>query len=389
MSMKKLPLGIQTFRKIVEGDYVYVDKTQYIYELINGESYYFLSRPRRFGKSLLLDTIAEAFSGDKELFKGLYIYDSDYSFEKHPVIRIDLSNIANRTPEMLENSLASELKRRILNEGFDIEDKIISDMFKNLIVALYKKYNTGVVVLIDEYDKPILDRLNNLGTAVENSDVLREFYGVLKSMDPFLRFTLITGITKFTKTSVFSGLNNLYDITLIKRYANICGVTAEGLDEYFSANINELIHLEDFRQYTNIKDEILSWYNGYSWDGRTTVLNPYSLLSFFTGKVFKSFWFSSGTPKFLLDLIKKKPDIYINIKNLRITESMLDSTDIEEIDAELILFQTGYLTIKETQLVQDEAVYLLGMPNKEVENAFNLHVVTAFTGKNQPFVKNV
>ena len=170
--MKKLPLGIQSFSKIVEGDYVYVDKTRYIYDLINSASYYFLSRPRRFGKSLLLDTIAEVFGGEKELFKGLWIYDTDYEFPKHPVIRLDMSDISNKTSEILEESIVSELRKRIQDESLDIAEKIPSEIFKRLIVGLYKKYNKGVVVLIDEYDKPIIDHLNNIEIAEISRQVL-------------------------------------------------------------------------------------------------------------------------------------------------------------------------------------------------------------------------
>ncbi|MCL1808751.1 MAG: AAA family ATPase, partial [Clostridiales bacterium] len=204
--MKKLPLGIQNFRKIREGGYVYVDKTQYVYNIINDGNYYFLSRPRRFGKSLLLDTIGEAFSGDKELFKGLWIYGSDYGFEKHPVIRLDMSNIANETPEMLKDLLSKTLLKQVKKERFDIDYDVPSEMFKNLIEELHEKYNQTVVVLIDEYDKPILDRLGDIKTAEANKDVLGGFYGILKSMDPHLRLTFITGVTKFTKASVFSEL---------------------------------------------------------------------------------------------------------------------------------------------------------------------------------------
>ena len=181
--MKRLPLGIQSFRKIIDGGYVYVDKTQYVYEIINDASYYFLSRPRRFGKSLLLDTISEAFSGDRELFKGLLIYETDYDFEKHPVVHLDMSNIANESPEVLKDSLSDELAKRIKNEGFDIASYIPSDLFKTLIENLYKKYNKRVVILIDEYDKPILDCLYDTQIAEENRRVLKSFYGILKSMD--------------------------------------------------------------------------------------------------------------------------------------------------------------------------------------------------------------
>jgi len=262
-------------------EYVYVDKTRYIYDLINNASYYFLSRPRRFGKSLLIDTISEALSGNKELFRGLWLYDSDYDFEKHPVLRLDMSNISNETPENLKGSLSSALNKRIKEEGFDISSEIASDLFRDLIEALYKKYNRRVAVLIDEYDKPILDHLEDIETAEANRKVLKGFYGILKSMDPYLRLTFITGVSKFTKTSIFSELNNLMDITLTEDYANICGVTADELDKYFGGHIQNMSEMNKFRHIDNMRDEILAWYDGYSWDGGVRVINPFSLLSFF------------------------------------------------------------------------------------------------------------
>ena len=385
--MKKLPLGIQNFRKIIEGGYVYVDKTQYIYNLINDASYYFLSRPRRFGKSLLLDTIGEAFSGEPELFKGLFLYDSDHNFEKHPVLHLDMSNIANETPEILKDKLSKALYKLVKKEGLDVDNDLPSEMFKNTIEGLFNKYGKGVVVLIDEYDKPIIDRLKNMDTAKANREILRDFYGILKSMDPFLRFTFITGITKFTKTSIFSGLNNLYDITLADDYSNICGITSGDLNKYFNEHIEYLSSLSRFSQYESLYTKILEWYDGYSWDGSTRVINPFSLLSFFARKEFLCFWYSSGTPAFLMDMIKKDPEAYISLKNLKITELMLDTTDLEEIDAQLLLFQTGYLTVKDVMTTKSSDIYILDMPNFEVRESFNLHVVTAFTGKKQPYVK--
>ena len=386
--MKKIPIGIQNFREIKEGGYVYVDKTQYVYNLIEGGKYYFLSRPRRFGKSLLLDTIGEAFSGDRELFKGLWIYNSDYSFEKHPVIRLDMSNIANRTPEILEGSLAASLKKRVEAEGLDISAEIPSDIFKFLIEDLHAKYNQRVVVLIDEYDKPILDRLGDIKTAEANKDVLGGFYGVLKSMDPYLRLTFITGVTKFTKASVFSELNNLSDITLSKKYASVCGIGIADLDGYFGERIKALSAAGDFNHVSDLRSEILAWYDGYSWDGKNRVINPFSLLSFFDREGFESFWYASGTPGFLMELMIKDPGVYTNLKNLKITGLMLDTTEIDKIEAELLLFQAGYLTVKDVLPAKGTSLYVLDMPNFEVKEAFDLHVATAFTGKKQAYVKN-
>ena len=372
--MKKLPLGIQTFRDIIEDGYIYVDKTRHVYDLINGGKYYFLSRPRRFGKSLLLDTIAEAFSGDKELFKGLWIYDSDHEFIKHPTLRFDMSNIANDTPENLITSLSLSLNNRIRKEGFDINSKIPSDAFQYLIEALHDKYKQRVVILIDEYDKPLLDHIDDLETAEANRRVLRSFYGVLKSMDPNLRLTFITGVSKFSKTSIFSGLNNLMDITMTEDYADICGIAVDDLDVYFGEHISSLSALDKFKKHGSLHDGILSWYDGYSWDGASKLLNPFSLLSFLKQKRFSGFWYSTGSPKFLVDMIKKDPSVYTNMKNMKITESMLDMVDIDEIDAELLMFQTGYLTVKEVLHTQDECVYVLDLPNTEVRAALNFHM---------------
>jgi len=377
--VKKLPLGIQNFKKIIEGDYVYVDKTQYIYNLINGASYYFLSRPRRFGKSLLLDTIGEVFGGDKELFKGLWIYDSDYDFPKHPVAKLDMSNISNKTPEILEASLASTLREYAVAEELNLTDELPSDMFKHFIERLFRKHKQRVVVLIDEYDKPILDHLTDIETAEGNRQVLRGFYGILKSMDPYIRLTFITGVTKFTKTSIFSGLNNLKDITMLEAYANICGIPVGSLDEYFNEYIEHLSEDDDIKQYDSVYDEILNWYDGYSWGGATKILNPYSLLNFFDDGKFMSYWYVSGTPMFLIDMIKKKPESFLTLKNLKITEMMLDTFDIRKMEIEPLLFQTGYLTVKEVIKTRGSPIYRLDMPNFEVRDAFNLQILSGLT----------
>jgi len=377
--MKKLPLGIQNFREIITGDYIYVDKTKYIYNLFNEAKYYFLSRPRRFGKSLLLDTIGEVFGGDRELFKGLWIYGSDYDFKKHPVIRLDMSNISNSSPSVLEASLLDDLVIITEIEGIGITDQNPANVFKRLIIGLYKKYDQRVVVLIDEYDKPILDHLSDIETAVANRQVLRGFYGILKSMDPYLCFTMITGVTKFTKTSIFSGLNNLFDITMSHEYANICGIPIECLDEYFGEHIAYLSSCKIFPETDNIHEKILEWYDGYSWDGASKLLNPFSLLNFFMQKRFGSYWYTSGTPWFLIDIIKNKPASFVALKNLEIEEWMLDAFDIQKIEAEPLMFQTGYLTVKDVVPTDGSPIYALDIPNYEVRNAFNLHIVSGLT----------
>ncbi len=386
--MQKLPLGIQSFQKIIDNDYLYVDKTEYIYHLIQDASYYFLSRPRRFGKSLLLDTIQSVFSEDKAFFKNLWIYNSNFKFERHPVIRLDMSNISNKTSIELEISLLSEINEKLLNEGFQTKDQIPSDALKTLIKSLYQKYQTTVVILIDEYDKPILDHLTNLELAEENRMILKGFYGILKSMDQYLKFMMITGVSKFTKSSVFSELNSLLDITLNEKFANICGITHLEFSKYFGDYINELSNQKNFSRYLNLHDEILKWYNGYSWDGKNLVLNPFSLLSFFIQKKFSGFWFTSGTPKFLIDLIKDKPESFLNMQNLEIGEWVLESSDIQNIQIEPLLFQTGYLTIKNVFYEEDDIIYSLTVPNYEVKQALNMHILSEFTGTGDVATQN-
>jgi len=377
--MKKLPVGIQTFREIIEEKYVYIDKTQFVYKVLNNAKYYFLSRPRRFGKSLFLDTIAEAFSGDKELFKGLFIYDSDYTFDKHPVIRLDMSNVANDTPEELKDSLCSVLQSQIAKEQLCISSEQPSDLLRILIEALYEKYGKRVVVLIDEYDKPMLDQMHDLKLADANREVVRGFYGILKSMDSFLRLTFITGVSKFSKTSILSGLNNLLDITMFEEYADICGIPPNELEKSFSEHIDNISAQRGFKNSQQLYDDIIEWYDGYSWDGVSRLINPFSLLCFFERKRIYSFWYASGTPTFLIKLLKENPLSYMELNELEIDESSLDMMDIKNIDTASLLFQTGYLTVANIVYDPPPPLYRLRTPNLEVREAFNLQVISEFT----------
>ena len=375
--MKKLPLGIQNIKEIIEGNYVYIDKTQYIYDLINSAKYYFLSRPRRFGKSLLLDTIGEVFLGNKELFKGLWIYDSDYDFAEYPIVRLDMIGIANDTPEILNKAIMSYLKHYYEKEGFNFNESSSAEVFRNLIFYLNQKYNKKVVVLIDEYDHPILNRLSNKELATANQGVIRDVYGVLKSMDAYLKFVFLTGVSKFARTAVFSGLNQLRDITMAEDYAGICGVPVKDLDKYFGEHIDNLIKLNRFKD-NDIREKILKWYDGYSWDAKTKMLNPWALLYFFFEKQFENFWYITGSPKFLIDLILKSPERYLYLKNLVLDKKDLDAFNIEMMPIESILFQTGYLTI--VDIIENKGAgrnYVLDMPNFEVKDALNQHVMTA------------
>ncbi|MDR2569776.1 MAG: ATP-binding protein [Oscillospiraceae bacterium] len=380
--MKNLPFGLQSFRNIIEGDFVYVDKTKYVYDIISINRYYFLSRPRRFGKSLLLDTIAEAFSGERELFKGLYLDSSDYAFVKHPVIRFDMSNISNDTAEILTNSLIFELESQIKREGLFISNSAPPDMFKELIRELHKKYNKQVVILIDEYDNPILDHLMDEEKAQANRTVIRDFYKIIKSMSAHIRLVFITGVSKFSKTSIFSALNNLNDITLSEEYANVCGITLEDLDKYFSEHIEHVSKLDIHSKFGCLKKQILKWYDGYSWDGETRVINPFSLLGFLLQKRFKGYWYETGTPTFLLKILKEKPDTFLSTDVIEMNEMAIDSFDIDKIYVEPLFFQTGYLTVKEVCHNTYGVTYILDVPNMEVREALYTNIVAQLTETN-------
>jgi hypothetical protein len=295
-----------------------------------------------------------------------------------------MSNISTDTAEIFRNSLKYELKSQIENEGLSIIDGEPPDMFKKLIIELYKKHDKQVVILIDEYDKPILDHLTNEEKAQANRDVIRNFYGVMKSMGAYIRLVFITGVSKFSKTSIFSGLNNLNDITLSKEYANVCGITIEDLDKYFSAHIEDASKIDHFSKFECLKKQILKWYDGYSWDGETRVINPFSLLGFFVQKRFKGFWYETGTPTFLLNILKEKPDTFLTTQPVQMNEIALDTFDINKIFVEPLFFQTGYLTIKEIYYDDEdgEVNYILDVPNMEVRRALYLNITALLTETN-------
>jgi len=376
--MKDLPIGIQTFRKIIDGGYIYADKTRYIYNLLKGTNCYFLSRPRRFGKSLLLDTIAEALSGDKGLFRGLWIYDSDYDFKKYPVIRLDMTQMETGSADALKESLYDQINEYIEGENFQISTKLLARRFRSLILSLHRKYGERVAVLVDEYDIPVLDHITEIETAEANRTVIKNFFRVLKGLDAHLHFVFFTSVSKFTRTSLFSELNNLQDITMSNDYANICGFTHTDLTELFSGHLkamNGIGILPPLSEWgaDSIREQIYNWYDGYSWDGETRVFNPFSLLNFFKAKRFKAYWFESGSPGFLIKLIRQDPANYRNADGAVMNEAALDAMDIGSLSAVSLMFQTGYLTIgKIEQQINRLARYTLVTPNLEVRAAFSI-----------------
>ena len=370
--LKQLPIGKQTFRDVIEENNLYIDKTKFALELIQSHKYLFLSRPRRFGKSLFLDTLKNIFEGNKTLFQGLYIYDRYNWAEQYPVIKIGFGGV--RSSDELKQSIMAILRENRLK--LKITAELQSDDYalclRELIQLVYNQYQQKVVVLIDEYDKPILDNLDQLAVAKENREILKRFYTEIKVNDEYLKFAFLTGVSKFSKVSIFSGLNNLTDISLQEKYGNICGYTQHDIETSF------LPYLAD----VDLK-KLQLWYNGYNFLG-DKVYNPFDILLFIDGnRRFKNYWFETGTPEFLINLIKDQNYYIPALENLEVDESLINSFDIENISLETVLFQTGYLTIKQIANDDNFLSYTLGFPNKEVRSAFNNYLFNLFINKTQ------
>ena len=373
--MRRLPIGIQSFRQIIEGGYVYVDKTAYIHALTADDGkIFFLSRPRRFGKSLFLNTLQEAFSGSRELFQGLHLERSGFDFTAHPVIHLDFSGSSIADPERLRMTMMDQLTEAASSGGVDLKSAEPSIAFRNLIRDLCRKHGRSVVVLVDEYDKPITEHLTNPAIAEANRRELRDFYGVLKGAARDLRLGFLTGVSKFSRMSIFSQLNNLRDITMREPYANICGITETELDENFAEHLAAFYQSWNDRKYPadvdRLRDLIFTWYDGYSWDGATRVFNPFSLLSFLADQEFYPYWFVTGIPQFLMQHLKAHPLDYAEIQGQEITEFFLDSYEIEKAPALSMLFQTGFLTV-DSVIAGIPRSYRLRFPNVEVSQSFS------------------
>ncbi|MFN8673030.1 MAG: AAA family ATPase [Candidatus Sericytochromatia bacterium] len=367
-NLKPLPLSRQTFKTIIEKNKLYVDKTEEIYKLLENESvFYFLSRPRRFGKSLLVSTLESIFKGEKELFKDLWIYDK-IDFKKYPVIKLSLNdlNYAEGIKEFKE-SLFYHLSRIYNEYNIEIKTNDYVLAFKNLIQELSKIEK--VVLLIDEYDKPIIEYLGtNFERAKEMRSILKNFYETIKANDQYLHFVFLTGVSKFSKTSIFSTLNNLIDITTNKKYANIVGINEKQLYSYFDEYI-KILAKEKKLSIEELKIRLKKWYNGYSWDGKSFLYNPYSLLNVFDSGEIKNYWFSTGSPTFLLKTIKEYNIDIRKFEKMRLSEKDFDSFDVDNMNVNALLFQTGYLTIKQIEEIDEELEYTLSYPNEEVRKS--------------------
>ena len=360
----RLPVGIQTFSEIREGGYYYVDKTPVIERLVHQNKYYFLSRPRRFGKSLLLDTLRCLFEGRQALFEGLYIHDRWDWQTTYPVIRLSFGSGVMQNRDELDVRIREQL--RITREQLGLSpghETDIAGEFSALIRDAHAQHGQGAVVLIDEYDKPILDNILAPERARELREGLKNLYSVLKDADPHLHLVLLTGVSKFSKVSLFSGLNNLNDITLDTPFSTICGYTDADIDSVFAP---ELPGLD--------RDAIRKWYNGYRWGNgeAASVYNPFDVLLLFQKREFGPYWFESATPTFLVDILKQRGVFTPRLDRLQAKAQLLGRFDVDDITTEGLLFQTGYVTIKDVQEpMLGYRLYTLGFPNLEVESSLN------------------
>ncbi|MDR2199117.1 MAG: AAA family ATPase [Deltaproteobacteria bacterium] len=389
MPLKNLPLGDQTFAELIDSNCLYADKTRYIYDLLkSSKKNYFLSRPRRFGKTLLLHTLNELFTGNRDRFKGLWIDGSDYEFTRHPTLFLSLS-MASKTSEILNETLLSSLGAIAREAGVDVQGVTPDMYFGNLIRALHKQFNSKVAVLIDEYDFPVTVNMENSEIAEDNAKVLHQFFSALKRVDvsPCVRFTLVTGITRYALTSMDSGPNHLNDISLNPRYAGICGFTLEEFDILFSEGLEEIFdnfkgagELGKISDISDLKAEILHWYDGYNWEGPTRVLNPYSILNFFENKRFDAFWVNSGRPAHLRALIRKKTLDFITPKLESYLSQTVRKAELTQLAAVPVLFHSGYLTVDKvtpaqtidpvTQKTVGARTYSFKLPNHEVGSTY-------------------
>lgn len=383
--MKNLPIGLQTFSELILKNYCYIDKTDIIHNLITRGKAYFLSRPRRFGKSLLISTMQSIFEGKRELFKDLAINQLDYDWTVRPVIRIDFSGVNRSTPENFLLSLRKYLLDEATKFGINID---LTDQPSDMLRTLVKQIHTmqgPVVLLVDEYDKPILDHLKNPVVAEEMRTLLRSFYDVFKYLDEHLHFVFITGVSKFTQTSIFSGLNNLFDLSITNQAATLCGYTKAEIEIYFGE------YLKVFAQKQRLSiaetvDELEKWYNGYSFEwGCTKVFNPFSVLNALSNNKFDNYWISTGTPNFLATMFKGQAQAPQIDKSLRVDKTDLVIVDLEKLSFIPVLVQTGYLTLTGV----DRIGYMLDFPNYEVAKSYALWSIAGTFDKEASTIRSL
>ncbi len=372
MNKLNLPVGYSAFRAVREWDCYYVDKTPFIWRLASRPGYYFLSRPRRFGKTLLVDTLQELFEGSEELFRGLHIHDRWDWTVRHPVVRLsfggDYRESGSVDSHVIRQLIALEKLAGVEPPPLDYSG---AERLQYLIGELHHQSGRQVVVLVDEYDKPILDLLEDQDQAKANRDYLRGLYGIIKDCARQVRFVFVTGISMYSKVSLFSGLNNLRDISLSPKYNTICGYTDAEIDTVFAPELPDLD-----------REDIRKWYNGYSWDwrGKEKVYNPFDVLLLFKKREFEPHWYETGTPGFLHGLMGKVQFSTVGLENLQMHRSELSTFEVEKIRLNALLFQCGYLTIQDRRAHSDGDYYLLGYPNLEVRQSLNLELLDTMVG---------
>ncbi len=366
VTRSRLPIGIQTFRKLREQDCYYVDKTPYIERLLHEGTHYFLSRPRRFGKSLFLDTLKELFEGNEALFAGLHIHDGHDWSKRHPVVRLSFGGGSFTEPDNVRTSAMAQLESVAEQAGVSVRYATAPERLGHLIRTLHQHTGQRVAVLVDEYDKPILDALVEAPeVARANRDYLRGLYGVIKDSDAHVRFTFLTGISKFSKVNLFSQLNNLTDLTLDPVYSSICGYTEADLETVFAPELQGLD-----------RERVREWYNGYGWRGAEKVYNPYDVLLLLRRREFEAHWFETGTPAFLVDTLFERRVSSVSLDRTVSTGTLLSAFDVDHVSTEALLFQTGYLTITGEERLGGKALYRLGYPNREVRQSLNEHLLS-------------
>jgi hypothetical protein len=380
--LQKLPLGFSTFSELRTDNYLYVDKTRYAYDLITGGKRYFLSRPRRFGKSLFVSTLGETLRGNKKLLKDLWIAQSDYPWREHGVITLDLSSIKADSTKNFEAGICLLLNEIATDYKLDIEvstDKIDAAL-RGVTRALHARFGR-VALLIDEYDSPIFKSLHDHEHAHSIRQALHSFFTSIKGLDAYINFVFITGVSSFAKAGLFSGMNNLDIITLEKEYAAICGYTDEELDQHFTEYM-EAWSAKENMSFPELRAKVKEWYNGYHFGADTpSVYNPFSTMNAFKKQKFQNFWFESATPRFLIDELSKehrKKDFHIfDAEHFQISENSLASFEIGTTPVEVLMFQTGYLTI--TGYDEESTLYTLGYPNAEVRASTQCHILGLLT----------
>ena len=374
------PIGIQDFGKLRREGYAYVDKTALMYKMVSEGSYYFLSRPRRFGKSLLLSTLEAYFKGEKELFEGLAVAEVEKEWKQYPILHLDLNTREYKDESSLEAELNRHLESWEKRYGDTYKDRAAEERFIHVITNAFEQTGLRVVILVDEYDKPLLQAIDNEPLQTAYRSKLKAFYGALKSCDQYIRFAFLTGVTKFGKVSIFSDLNNLKDISMLPAYSNVCGITEKELHTYFDDGVEKLAENNGMTKeecYERLRRDFDGYhFNEYTKEG---VYNPFSVLNTLDSRVFRDYWFETGTPSFLVYQLKKTGYPLENMTREELSTDTLNSIDIMDENPLPLLYQSGYLTLKSYDTRFDE--YKLDFPNREVEQGFIKYLLPFYTPK--------